>query len=202
MSEPTSATLLERIRDVNDEDAWSRFVAFYQPMVHRYARRQGCSEAMAWDVVQETLVDLMSIMPRFEYRPGAGNFRAFLRRVVWHRVSCAFRRERRYVPLDGESAPETATAGAEDDGRRPDRAWEQEWQEQLLQTALRRLREQVEERTFAAFHAYAIAGRDPEHVCAELGMTPNALYQIRHRLMTQLRRTVEWLEGELDHDGP
>ena len=52
----TRATLLVRIRNRGDIDAWSQFDAIYRPMLRRFARSAGLDAAACDDVVQECMV--------------------------------------------------------------------------------------------------------------------------------------------------
>ena len=52
---PTHHTLLLRLRDSRDEEAWRQFVELYAPAVFRTCRRRGLQEADAADVTQEVL---------------------------------------------------------------------------------------------------------------------------------------------------
>ena len=194
----TSATLLDRLRNTTDSDAWERFATFYQPVIYRYAKRCGCSDQMGWDIVQETLVDLLSIMPAFEYDQTRGRFRAFLHRVVRHRVLCAFRRESRYVNEADGASTEGLLVNDETGADIVAARWEEEWQRQLLSAALKKLQQHTQPRTFQAFRAYVLEGRPVDDVCTEFALEPNALYQIRHRLVERLKQVVEGLESDLE----
>jgi len=46
---PTRASLLVRLRDAHDADAWGHFVSLYAPLVYGYARKQGLQDADAAD---------------------------------------------------------------------------------------------------------------------------------------------------------
>ena len=51
----TRASLLIRIRDLQDGEAWQQFVQVYAPVVYSYARRRGLQDADAADLTQDTL---------------------------------------------------------------------------------------------------------------------------------------------------
>ena len=87
----TSASLLERLQGP-DPTAWRRFVDLYTPMLFAFARRLGCDEADAADLVQEVFLILMEKLPHFRYDAGK-SFRAWLWTV------CATRRRQRADPL-------------------------------------------------------------------------------------------------------
>jgi hypothetical protein len=51
----TRASLLERLRDLEDEDAWAQFVHLYAPLVYGYFRKRGLQDADAADLTQDVL---------------------------------------------------------------------------------------------------------------------------------------------------
>jgi RNA polymerase sigma-70 factor (ECF subfamily) len=51
----TPASLLERLRQPADQAAWERLVELYAPLLFSWARRVGCREADAADLVQDVL---------------------------------------------------------------------------------------------------------------------------------------------------
>ena len=57
MTEPpsTRASLLVRLRDAGDQEAWRQFVGLYGPLIYRYGRRHRLQDADAADLTQEVL---------------------------------------------------------------------------------------------------------------------------------------------------
>ena len=49
----TSASLLLRLRDPKDHEAWVEFVTIYEPLTYRLLRRNGLQDADAREVMQE-----------------------------------------------------------------------------------------------------------------------------------------------------
>jgi RNA polymerase sigma-70 factor (ECF subfamily) len=74
----TRASLLERIRDGNDREAWSQFVEMYGPLIYDYARRHGFQDADAADLTQEVLRSIVAAAGAFRYDPRKGSFRSWL----------------------------------------------------------------------------------------------------------------------------
>src|SRR5690349_13376275 len=54
----TPVSLLERLREPAQEQAWARFVELYTPLLFHWARHIGLQEADAADLVQDVLADL------------------------------------------------------------------------------------------------------------------------------------------------
>src|SRR5260370_13011408 len=84
MSEPptTRPSLLVRLRDAQDELAWSQFVEIYAPLVYGFARKHGLQDADAADVTQDVLRSVATAAKRLEYDPQRGSFRGWLFTVV------------------------------------------------------------------------------------------------------------------------
>ena len=78
----TSVTLLLRLRDLNDKEAWDDFVQRYVPKIYAWCRRYGMQEADASDITQEVLGKCVSVLRRFEYDPSRGSFRGWLKTVT------------------------------------------------------------------------------------------------------------------------
>ena len=77
----TPVSLLERLRQPANQDAWSRFVKLYTPLLHFWVRRTGFSETEADDLVQEVFAALVQKLPAFAYDK-VKTFRGWLRTVA------------------------------------------------------------------------------------------------------------------------
>src|SRR5262249_61315852 len=74
----THSSLLLRLRDVRDEEAWGHCVRLYAPLVYQYARRHGLQDADSADVTQEVLRALMNDAGRLEVIHRQGSLRSWL----------------------------------------------------------------------------------------------------------------------------
>ena len=59
----TRSSLILRLADNVDGEAWDEFVEIYEPFIYRYARRRGLQDADARELVQDVLGDLVSQGP-------------------------------------------------------------------------------------------------------------------------------------------
>lgn len=196
----TSPTLLERLREADDETAWTRFFDLYSPLIIGFSRQRGCSLDQAHDVLQETMVCLMKALPSFQYDPAKGQFRSFLLRVVDARIKDAYRRSRRLCLMDdapvdgGREKTRPAADFAEQDA--PE-LWGRMWEYNLLINALEKVRAKVNTRTFRSFELSFLEEQSVSRVAAELGLTRNAVYQHRNRIIRMLRRELRDLKTQI-----
>ena len=88
MAEPplTRVTLLTRIRDGRDAEAWHEFVQLYGPVVYRFARNRGLQDADAADLMQDVLRSVARNAHRMEYDPKRGTFRGWLYTVTRNKI--------------------------------------------------------------------------------------------------------------------
>jgi len=74
----TNPSLLLRLRDVHDHQAWALFVEVYGPLIISYCQRKNLQDYDAADVSQEVLKTLCKTLRVFEYQPDRGRFRNWL----------------------------------------------------------------------------------------------------------------------------
>ena len=123
----TRVSLLSRVRDPRDSEAWTRFEATYGDLIVRYARARGLSFHDALDARQIVLARLATVLRGFHYDPARGRFRTYLgavvRSVVFRLASCPKPAPAR---LDGVwEGPEPAAGEAEAEAE-AEAAWDRE----------------------------------------------------------------------------
>jgi len=100
----TRATLLIRLRDTSDQDAWRLFASIYTPLVYRYAMKNGLQDADAADVAQETMCNVVRVIKRFEYDPSRGSFRGWLLTVVRNTLRRRFKKAQNQAAGSGDTS--------------------------------------------------------------------------------------------------
>jgi RNA polymerase sigma-70 factor (ECF subfamily) len=170
--ESTSASLLERLRQPGQEEAWGRFVDLYAPLMRSWARapRYGLSAAEADDAVTGVLADLARKLPALPDDPDRP-FRAWLRGVVQGR--CADRRWGSGLP----PAPEGDSVPGDLEERRL-----------LARRALELMKGDLDPGSWAACWGTLAEGRPAAEVAAELGVTEGTVYVNRGRVLRRLRQ--------------
>jgi RNA polymerase sigma-70 factor (ECF subfamily) len=180
----TPVSLLERLRQTPDDAAWRRLVQLYTPLLFSWARRAGESDHDAADLVQDVFAILLTALPQFRLQPGGG-FRAWLRTITLNKLRERKRREAlaRKVPLTAE--PELPD-GAED-------FWEAEYRQALTRRALQLMQTDFAPATWKACWECVAKGRPAQEVGRELGISENAVYIARCRVLRRLRQELAGL---------
>ncbi len=188
----TSESLLDRLKEESAHEAWREFYHHYWAPILRYARKLGLKEHEAEEVLQETMVTLMRVLPQFAYDRSRGKFRNFLLTIVHRKAHALVRRAARrsalqwsddYAASIADSGLASASAEKEAIAR---------WREVLMEEAVRRVRanSRMQDETFAVFEAYVMKRMSAEEVAREFGLKENAVYQIRNRVLRQVRAEV------------
>ncbi len=186
----TSLTLLKRVRQTNDQAAWNRFVSLYSPLLFAFARRASMNDSDAADVVQDVFLVLMAELPGLEYDGVRKNFRGWLKTITVNK--CRERQRRRVVVSEGN---ESGLSGVVDDAT-VSKFWENEYQKHLIARALEIMQAEFEPTTWQACWQTTVKERPVADVAAELGITINAVYVARSRVLRRLREELRDLLDE------
>lgn len=185
----TSLSLLERLRKPEREPrAWERFDRLYSPLLHYWARKSGLTAEQARDAVQDVLVSLLDKLKQFQH--DGRSFRGWLRTVVQNECRDFFRRRHReYVATNDDALSEMAII---DDSQTFD---DEEYRAWVARRALQLMQSEFEDNTWRACWGMTVDNRSAREVAAELGITENAAFLARSRVLRRLR---EEFDGLLD----
>jgi RNA polymerase sigma-70 factor (ECF subfamily) len=189
----TSASLLERLRRQPDDAAWRRLVDLYTPLLRGWLHRHLVPAADVDDLVQEVLSVLVRELPHFEYDPARGSFRGWLRTITVNRLRL-FWRARQSRPLaTGDSDLARKLDELEDPHSDLSRQWDREHDHHVAHRLLQMLEAEFEATTWQAFRRVALDGTRPPEVAAELGLSLNAVYLAKYRVLRRLREEMRGL---------
>jgi RNA polymerase sigma-70 factor (ECF subfamily) len=187
----TSRTLLDRLRDRHDSQAWQLWLTVYEPWLRHCLERHRLQPADIDDLLQTVLVVVSRKLPAFVHSGQPGAFRTWLRRVLVQEV-------RSYLRGRQRQATETATDWLdqlEDAGSELSRQWDREHDEQVVRRLLAAIQPDFEPRTWEAFRLLVLEDRPGAEVARITGMKLNALYVARSRVLKRLREAVAGLVG-------
>jgi RNA polymerase sigma-70 factor (ECF subfamily) len=186
LSPDTSLSLLDRLRDPGDADAWRRLVALYTPLLQTWFRAAGLQPADRDDLGQRVLEVLLRRLPRFRHTGQAGAFRAFLRGIAANLLR-EFWRHR--PPAEGGVDLDRLVDPRSDLGR----LWDEEHDRHVLHVLLGLVRPEFTETTWQAFARVALDGVPARQAAAELGLSPNAVLIAKSRVLARLRQEARGL---------
>jgi RNA polymerase sigma factor (sigma-70 family) len=195
---PTRRSLLTRLKDWGDRTGWQQFFDTYWRLIYNVAIKAGLADTEAQEVVQETLFEVARKMPGFKYDPAVGSFKAWLLHTTRWRISAQFRlreRSNRSVPLPEES--DTATAAFEELADPVsldwDAVWEAEWERNLFQAAVEKVKTQVSARQFEIFYLHVLKDKPVKRVTDALEVSAGQVYVATYRVGRLLKKEVQRL---------
>jgi len=197
MNISTRASLLNRIKNVDDQRSWRDFFDIYWRLIYGVAIKAGLTDSEAQDVVQDTIIDVARRIPDFDYRAGRDSFKGWLLQIIRWKIADQFRKR---PPLDASEGKGKTKflEGLPDPARSDlDKIWDEEWEKNLLKNALRRVKSQVSSKHYEVFKLYALDHKPVEEVAKATGVSVAQVYVIKHRVADLLRKEVRRLETKV-----
>jgi RNA polymerase sigma factor (sigma-70 family) len=195
----TRVTLINRLKNWRDHASWRDFFDIYCKLIHDSAIKSGLTRTEAEDVVQETLVTVAKHIPTFKYDPSIGSFKSWLYNITRWRIADQFRKR----DLVDSGLDETGT-GTRRVEKIPnpashdlDMVWDTEWEKSLLESAVTRVRRQIDPQKFQIFDFYVNKEWSPEKVAEAFGVSTNQVYLAKHRVIEMIKQEVGRLQKEI-----
>ena len=198
---PTRSSLLGRLRDWEDQASWREFFDTYWKFIYSVAIKSGLSDQEAEDVVQETVLSVAKKMPEYVYDPVRCSFKGWLMHVTRLRILDQLRRRQpafQHSPGSDDHSRQTPTVEriADPAGSlaEQDTAWDEEWERNLVDAAMERVKLRVKPEHYQIFHLSAVKGLKTGEVARMMQVNIGQVYLIRHRLAKEVKREVERLK--------
>jgi RNA polymerase sigma factor (sigma-70 family) len=199
---PTRRTLLERLRNWEDQAGWREFFDTYWKFIYSMAVRSGLSDQEAEDVVQETVTSVARKMPEFQYDPERCSFKGWLMHVTRLRIVDQLRRRQpafSQQPLTDNDTRRTPTVERVPDPSGAaafEEAWDQEWERNLIDAAMERVKLRVKPEHYQIFYLSAVKRLGTGQVARMLQVNVGQVYLVRHRIAKEVKREVERLSDK------
>jgi RNA polymerase sigma-70 factor (ECF subfamily) len=199
---PTRQSLLSRLKDWDDQESWRAFFDTYWRLIYNAAVKAGLTDAEAQDAVQETLISVMKSMPNFRYDAEKGSFKGWLLSLTKWRISDQFRRRQRGVEQQrGFSVGSDDTATVErvpgSDGADLEAVWDEEWERNLIDAAIDRVKKKVDPKQYQVFDLYVVKEWTVSKVAQTLSVNPGLVYLTKHRINRMIRKEIAYLRTKM-----
>jgi RNA polymerase sigma factor (sigma-70 family) len=203
----TRHSLIVKLRDPANSAEWAEFMALYEPLVYRLARRKGLQDADAQDICQEVFRAVAGAVERWQ--PGRGSFRGWVSQITRNLLINFLTRGLRHARGSGTSSVQELLEAQPADDPSATALFEAEYERQLFRWAAEQIRAEFAPATWQAFWRTAVEGLAPSEAAAALGISVGAVYVARSRVLARLKRRIEQLGtstpmpcGEMDHACP
>jgi RNA polymerase sigma-70 factor (ECF subfamily) len=184
----TSESLLDRLQSPEDAVAWERLVQLYTPLIRHTLARHGLDHQDSDDLMQDVFSVVVRKFPEFRRAPQPGAFRNWLRTITVNCLRGFWRKRRGTVRgVGGDQMLEQLAQLQAADGELF-RQWDLEHDLHITQGLLNLIRTEFESMTWNAFERFAIDGLPASEVAAELGISENAVFIAKSRVLRRLRQ--------------
>lgn len=191
----TRQSLLLRLRDLQDQNAWTQFVDVYAPLIYAYLRKRGVQDADAADLTQVCLQKVSAHVGSLDYDPASDSFRGWLFTIVRNTLRDFHARPRHLWQGSGDSQIQSLLNNHADGAADADQ-WEREYEQNLFSWAADKVRPQVQETTWRAFWQTAVEGKPGQEVAKNLGISLAAVYIAKSRVLFRLRAMIREMQED------
>jgi RNA polymerase sigma factor (sigma-70 family) len=197
----TRTTLLQRLKNWQDQSSWQDFFDTYWRLIYSGALKAGLNEAEAQEVVQETMISVAKHMPTFEYDRAIGSFKAWLLNMTRWRITDQLRKRRRLAAhdsFDDTDADARMTGKMMDPvSECLDALWDAEWQKNLLDAAIDKVRRRLDPQKYQIFDFYVNKEWPSDDVAKAFGISIDQVYLAKHRVTEMITEEVKRLEMKM-----
>jgi len=190
----TTTQVLEDLKKSNDTIIWTNFRDHFYPVVINFAKTLGLSETDAEDATQETMLAFLEAFRDGKYDREKGHLSHWLFGVA-KRVILNFRKRLPRERLVADNTTGTSFWDMVGDDNAVQHTWDSEWRRMVLERCLQQARRELDEKVFRAFELYALSEKPVEEVSKILGMSLNAVYIAKSRVLSRLRQLQQDFEG-------
>lgn len=195
---PTRATLIQRLKNLEDQASWQDFFETYWKLIYGVARKSGLTDSEAQDVVQETMVSVARQMPAFKYDPAIGSFKAWLLNLTrWRMTDQLRKRGPLFAGQPSEEVSNSLREIPDPSSGRLEEVWEAEWEKNLLEAALDRVKRRMDPQRYQVFDLYVNKDWPAEKVAAMFKISVDQVYLAKHRISEAIKKEVKRLESEM-----
>jgi RNA polymerase sigma-70 factor (ECF subfamily) len=203
---PTRKSLLTRLKNWDDADGWRQFFETYWRLIYGVARRAGFNDAEAQDIVQDTIIGVARKMKSFSYDPAVGSFKGWLMLNIRSRIADHLRKRNAAGRVFSGAADESEFAAgaqgiesvADPVAANFEQVYEEQWEQNLLDTAVSAVKAQVSVKQFMMFDLYALKQQPMSKVTRALGVNAAQVYLAKHRVSRLIKEEVRRLERRMN----
>lgn len=189
----TSLSLLARLRHSPESENWNRLVELYAPLLQAWLRKYDVQESDADDLVQEVLLAVAKDLGKFDHGGQPGAFRGWLKAILVNRLRNFWRARDRRPQARGDSDIDQRLAELDDPASAMSQVWNRQHDQYVLRQLLALAEPHFAPNTWKAFCRVALDGANAEAVAKELGISLNAVFIAKSRVLGRLRQEAEGL---------
>lgn len=192
----TNHELILRLRNSQDNEAWSEFVTLYEPMIRRIAVKLGMSPENASDASQDVLLQLSQVVVKWNPQSHVGSFRSWLHQVARNAMIRILQKKSLHICGSGRTDVHQFLAEQPDRNLQESRYFDSEFRQQVFAFVLKKIESEFRPSTWRAFWLSTIEQHPIFDVAAELKISVGSVYISRSRVMKRVKAEVKRLADD------
>ena len=189
----TSISLLNRLQRSDAPENWDRLVGLYGPLLNIWLRKYGVQDSDTDDLIQDVMLAVSSNLRSFDHNGRPGAFRAWLRSILVNRLRNFWRARDRRPQVQGDSDIDRQLMELQDPASSMSQLWNRQHDQHVLRKLLELTKPQFAPETWLVFNRVAMKGERADIVAAEMGISINAVFIAKSRVLSSLRREAAGL---------
>jgi len=190
----TSYTLIERLCDLNEKEAWSRLHENYTKFIYSILHKMGVDPNDADDVAQEVYIQLSKNIEKFDREKG--KFRSWFGIMISRTALKHFRSVKaKYTTQDKYEKYAAVEEQLESDGI--ENLIEEEWKEYLCNIALERVSKLHRGKAYEVL-VMDLEEKSSQEIAETLSIEVSSVYTLRKRVRKTLYNEVASIRAELE----
>jgi RNA polymerase sigma factor (sigma-70 family) len=193
----TSYTLLDRIKNPSDEQAWKEFVSIYDQYIYNILRHIRIPEADARELCQDIIVKLWKKIPEFAYNKDRGKFRNWLGSIIRNDANTYFSKNKKKNELIDEHGDSEIHQHANPNSTYDlDKVITEEWNYHLSNLAWESVKPHFKENTLEIFKLY-MEGKSNKEISEACNIKERSVKTYILRIRNHLKEEISKINEEL-----
>lgn len=193
----TKQTLLVRIKDKDDQQAWEEFVVYYDSFILRVLRSLRIDSAEEDDLKQEILLKLWKSLKSLDYNPQRARFRTWLGTVIRNKVYDFLRKKQRTVKSSPVEDFQVEQQSVDLNEEEMINIIDKEWCKNITQIALKNLESVFSGNAIQVFKL-SLEETPAKKIAEKLDIAENSVYTLRKRVESKLIREIKRLKEDIE----
>jgi len=193
----TRQTLIERVRNQQDERAWEEFIGLYENYIYAIIRKMGVSADDCRDIHQEVLLNIWKKLPEYKKQAGA-KFRSWVSAITSNAVKYFIRsKSNKAKTLERVQGDETLNYLNSIKVADIDLIAEEEWEVFLAELALENVTQAYSGKAMEVFMK-SMRGEEVEMIAADLQLELTSVYRLKARVKKSMSKEIVRLRSDLE----
>lgn len=191
--EPTRQTLIQKICNQYDDEAWEDFVSLYKSYIYIVIRKMNIPHDQVADLLQDILLKLWNRLPEFKYEPKKSKFRTWLNRITKNHVLNFIRNESNRQNKHDQAGLNMPKVSENE----IDKIMTSEWQNFIANKAMEHVKKAFSGKAIEVFER-SLKGEDISQISLVLEIEESSVYKLRSRVKETLKQEIMQLKHDLE----